>query len=368
MSLPNSVWARLMSAAADSVDTLRAPETLRDIQRVLRTNVAAARSIGPSFAKQLGKLYLDMLNVYRALAGFISAAVASGGEAAVGMSGCKAMRAVKKETLVLVSTYVTNADDPKFVATHFVPPLLETVLSDFASSTPGARDAEVLTLMTDIVTRLDGEALPFAPRIVDAVFRATLGMITANFQDYPEHRLAFFRLLGAVNKHCFPALFAISPEQQKLVVDSVVWAFKHTARDIGETGLDILTALLENVAGSGPDIAQPFYAAYYLSLVQDLLFVLTDRLHKAAFKEHATLLRHLFHLVESGAVTTSLWQSPFAVRIGAATAFEARLNALAAAAANGGPPIDPARKLTNQFFVREYVSGLISQSFTNVQR
>lgn len=52
-------------------------------------------------------------------------------------------------------------------------------------------------------------------------------------QDFPEHRLKFFRLLKAVNTHCFKTLFEIPPEHQKLVVDSVVWAFKHTERNIG---------------------------------------------------------------------------------------------------------------------------------------
>ena len=56
-------------------------------------------------------------------------------------------------------------------------------------------------------------------------------MITTNFEDFPEHRLAFFKLLKATNTHCFAALFAIPPEHHKLVVDSVVWAFKHTERD-----------------------------------------------------------------------------------------------------------------------------------------
>lgn len=52
-------------------------------------------------------------------------------------------------------------------------------------------------------------------------------------QDFPEHRLKFFRLLKAVNTYCFGTLFEIPPEHQKLVVDSVVWAFKHTERNIG---------------------------------------------------------------------------------------------------------------------------------------
>jgi exportin-1 len=53
------------------------------------------------------------------------------------------------------------------------------------------------------------------------------------------------RSAQAVNTHCFQSLFEIPPAHQKLVVDAVVWAFKHTERNIAETGLDILYELLQ---------------------------------------------------------------------------------------------------------------------------
>ncbi|CAN0236579.1 unnamed protein product, partial [Hapterophycus canaliculatus] len=126
-------------------------------------------------------------------------------------------------------------------------------------------------------------------------------------KDFPEHRLKFFRFLKAVNTHCFGTLFEIPPEHQKLVVDSVVWAFKHTERNIAETGLEILYELLLNV-GRTPAVAQGFYRQFLLSLIQqDTLAVMTDRLHKSGFKMHATLLRHMFQLVEAGHVTLDLY-------------------------------------------------------------
>ena len=39
----------------------------------------------------------------------------------------------------------------------------------------------------------------------------------------------------------------MSPAQLKLVVDSIVWAFRHTERNVAETGLDLLTDLLRQV-------------------------------------------------------------------------------------------------------------------------
>lgn len=57
-----------------------------------------------------------------------------------------------------------------------------------------------------------------------------------NFEEYPEHRTHFFYLLQAVNSQCFPAFLSIPPAQFKLVLDSIIWAFKHTMRNVADTG------------------------------------------------------------------------------------------------------------------------------------
>jgi exportin-1 len=91
-----------------------------------------------------------------------------------------------------------------------------------------------------------------------------------------EHRIGFFNFLHEANQHCFYALFSIPPQLQKLVIDSIVWAIKHTERNISETGLEILLALLQNVSGNQA-IAQQFYVTFLLPLLQDVFGVLTDR-------------------------------------------------------------------------------------------
>ena len=55
-------------------------------------------------------------------------------------------------------------------------------------------------------------------------------------QDYPEHRLQFFNLLRSITNACSGTLFTMSPMQLKLVIDSIVWAFRHTERNVADTG------------------------------------------------------------------------------------------------------------------------------------
>ena len=94
--------------------------------------------------------------------------------------------------------------------------------------------------MALIVNKLEATITTEVPKIFDAVFECTLEMINKNFEDYPQHRTYFYELLQAVDLHCFKAFLNIPPAQFKLVFDSIVWAFKHTMRNVADTGLQIL--------------------------------------------------------------------------------------------------------------------------------
>jgi len=51
-------------------------------------------------------------------------------------------------------------------------------------------------------------------------------------------------------------------------------------RDIAEMGLGICSELLSNFTKAEPAIANAFFQAYFLNLLQDIFFVLTDTSHK----------------------------------------------------------------------------------------
>lgn len=79
----------------------------------------------------MGRIYLDMLNVYKVMSENISAAIALNGEGVTKQPLIKSMRVVKKETLKLISGWVSRSDDHVLVLDNFIPPLLEAVLMDY---------------------------------------------------------------------------------------------------------------------------------------------------------------------------------------------------------------------------------------------
>jgi len=269
MELPNRTWRVIMEQAKANVETLVDPNTIKEIIKILKTNNRVCSSVGSLFTHQLNTFFLDMLNVYKVYSERISNAIAQQGAIATQMSLVRTMRSAKKEVLRLLIVFIDKSGppeaEPRAVAQGFIPPVLDPILGDYQRNIAGARDPEVLTLFATVVEKLKSSVVDDVPRILEAVFECTLTMITANFEDYPEHRIRFFEFLKvctfivfdpsvvsvecgahpclaiscgswqAINQHCFPALFNIPAQHQKLVVDAVVWAMKHTERNISDT-------------------------------------------------------------------------------------------------------------------------------------
>lgn len=307
MELPNQKWAEIIGQARQRVDFLKDLDVVRAVLNILQTNTSAATSLGSYFLSQITLIFLDMLNVYRMYSELISTTIAEGGPYASKTSHVKLLRSVKRETLKLIETFLDKAEDQPNIGTQFVPPMMDPVLGDYARNVPDARESEVLSLFATIINKYRGAMTDDVPRIFEAAFHCTLEMITKNFEDYPEHRLKFFSLLRAIATHCFPALIHLSSQQLKLIMDSIIWAFRHTERNIAETGLNLLLEMLKNFQNS--EFCNQFYRSYFVTIEQEIFAVLTDTFHKPGFKLHVLVLQHLFCLVESGSLTEPLWDS-----------------------------------------------------------
>lgn len=176
------------------------------------------------------------------------------------------------------------------------------------------------------------------PVIMENVFECTLDMINKDFSEYPEHRVEFFKLLKAINYYCFPALLKLDHRQIKFVIDSCLWAFKHDNRDVEQTGLQMCNELIDNMAEAEPGISTQFFQAFFVTILQDVFFVLTDPDHKAGFKFQTSLLSRMFYLVEVGKIPGPIY---------------------ADGQAPGGTP--------NKDFLQKFTADLLVNAFPNLQ-
>lgn len=335
MELPNQSWNRIVQHAKQDQSTLWVPDNVKQVVLVLKTNNRVASSLGHAYMVQLSRIYVEMLQMYQMYSQYVSMRIQENSSSAR-TPLIRSMRAVKKETLKLVQSFVETCQesDKEVVYNNFIPKLMEPVLADYQRNAPEARDCEVLTLFASITSKLQGAMVPHIPAIFESTMQCTLEMITKNMEDFPDHRIAFFKLLREINKEAFPALLALNAGQFQMVMDSILWALKHLERNIADTGLNILLELLKNVETSA--VANDFFKGYFTTLLQDLLGVLTDAFHKTGFRLQSQILAKLFTIIDSSAITVPLWS-----------------------AEQGNFP-------NNQEYIRGFVSNLIRTSFANL--
>lgn len=162
-------------------------------------------------------------------------------------------------------------------------------------------------------------------------------MINKDFQEYPEHRTNFYILLQQVVTYCFSSLLNIVPAQFKLILDSIIWAFKHTMRNVADTGLRILFNLLENMSKEDVVYSNMFYQTYYTDIMQHMFSVVTDTSHTAGLTMQANILAYMFFIVESGKITVPL-----------------------------NPTVQTAKGQNNVQYVQDFVSDLLKGAFSHL--
>ncbi|KAI9811451.1 MAG: Karyopherin transporter [Pycnora praestabilis] len=337
MSYPNTAWDAIIAQANQDPAILQDGDTIKVVGNIMKTNVSACTSIGSYFYPQIGRLYLDMLSMYRATSQMISEAVAR--TIATKMPKIRGLRTIKKEILKLIDTYVQKADDLEMVNTNIVPALMDAVLVDYNRNVPDARDAEVLNVMTTIITKLHSLMEDKVPTIMENVFECTLEMINKDFSEHPEHRVEFFKLLRAINLYCFPALLKLDGRQFKFVIDSCMWASKHDNREVESAGLNMCIELLNNMAeNTDQQTSGAFFRQFFITILQDVFFVLTDTDHKAGFKSQSMLLARMFFFIESGKIQEPIYS-----------------------------PEQAPRGTTNKDFLHDFVGNLLHTAFPNLQ-
>ena len=89
-----------------------------------------------------------------------------------------------------------------------------------------------------------------------------------------------------------------------------------------------------------PAVTNAFFQQYFLSIIQDVFFVLTDTDHKSGFKLQSVLLARMFQLIEMNVIRTPLFD----------------------------PAQSPEPGMTNSMFLRQYTANLLKNAFPHVQK
>lgn len=90
-----------------------------------------------------------------------------------------------------------------------------------------------------------------------------------------------------------------------------MWASKHDNRDVEAAGLGMCLELINNIAEeTDQGTANAFFNQFFVPILQDVFFVLTDPDHKAGFKAQSQLVLRMFYFVHPADGTAPKIQGP----------------------------------------------------------
>lgn len=339
MNMPNLAWQGVVEQSQSDPELLTNPETIKIIANIMKTNVATCSSLGAAFSPQLSLIYIDMLSLYRAVSQMISDAVASQGPIATKTPRVRGLRTIKKEILKLIEAYVSKADNLDEIVNDMAKPLLDSVLSDYRTNVPDAREAEVLHCMNTLVQRV-GKIVPdMVLAVLENIFECTLEMINKTMNDYPEHRVEFFKLLRTINLESFPALLKLPETVFRQTIDACLWGAKHDNREVESSGLYLTLELMTNMGDLRNELSDLFFQKFFKPIINDTLYVLTDSDHKAGFKVQSQILSKLIELIQQGSITQPLYA-----------------------------PDEAPAGTSNMDFFKEYFSNILLNAFSHLQK
>lgn len=97
--------------------------------------------------------------------------------------------------------------------------------------------------------------------------------------------------------------------------------------------------VVNNFAAADATIANNFFQQYFLSITQDIFYVLTDADHKSGFKLQSVLLSRMFQLVETNVIQAPLFD----------------------------PAAVPDPSTTNSRYLKEYTANLLKTAYPHMQ-
>lgn len=115
------------------------------------------------------------------------------------------------------------------------------------------------------------------------------------------------------------------------------WSIKYSPH----LSIPVCLEVVNNFAAAAdPAVTNAFFQQYFLSILQDIFFVLTDTDHKSGFKLQSVLLARMFQLIEANVIQTPLFD----------------------------PAQSPEPGMTNAVFLRQFTANLLANAFPHVQR
>lgn len=303
MQYTQNDWQKVLEDANRDPSTLQDIDIIRTIGFIIKANERVAFALGHSYVHHLAKIFQELMQIYKLYSENISLAIASG-PGSYNNIILKATKTIRREILNLIATFIKQSENPEMIVKDFLP-VLSDLITDYNSNVPNARDPEVLSLFSSLIEKMEDKMNEYVPDILNWLFESTLTMIKDDYTSFMDFRKNFFGLIKNIVNFSLEGLFKANEESFKICIDSIIWAVKHYQIQLAEIGLETMNELLSKVV-LNEEIANVFFQNFYMSIMQDTFFVLTDSLHKSGFYKQALIIMKLIAIVENNMFSSIL--------------------------------------------------------------
>ena len=290
------IWFNLLNKLGD-FEFISNSDNATEICYFLKINEKVCSAVGQSYSMYFNNSMARLQEIYSQYSALILNQLNNNGQNALRLMTVKRYRAVRKDILHLLTTFVSVTVNNAFFVDNYSG-LLVMSLENYNSDAPETREAEVLTFLAKSIDVLKSDILGVVSELVPHILSAVLPMITKDFSSFPDHRTNFFGLVRTMVKECFEVFFKIPPDVFKTIIDCVIWAIKHELPSTYEVGLETLNCILESV-NRNENFADEFYKFYFQTILNDILFVLLDGLHSNGFYQQCKTLYILIGVLGS---------------------------------------------------------------------
>jgi exportin-1 len=148
-----------------------------------------------------------MISVYKQYSEWISTSTRQGG---IPDSLIRPMKALRRDILSLISTYLESETNFDYFNANFLP-TLQAMVEDYQTSDPFARDPQTLMFFATLLKKEGQHLTNILNQLLVGLCQPTLDMIKDDFITFPEFREGFMTLVHNMIKYCTSALIELDP-------------------------------------------------------------------------------------------------------------------------------------------------------------
>ena len=303
MEKANERWNNLLSSfSPDDLDYDRS------LLFVLQFNEAVVSNTRGIFNEQLSLIFSQMIEVFQRFCSILNDYISHieydpDTDERVGI-----YKEIKSTIINILKEYIQKTPNVRANASNLIHPVMNNIITDFDQSGPYSRVPQVIELVNAMSQHMKEDVSGIIPEIFRSVFGPTVEMVKEDFDSFYDFRLPFYSFLHTIIKNHINIMLTAPPEDFSFFVESINWGVRHPYHDIC---IEAIAATKDLINSTKRDPS--FSRHYVMTIVNHTLDVLTDTLHKSAFREQSDLLMMIFNaqssVIQIGQMVDSLMES-----------------------------------------------------------